>query len=74
MQVTVRDLMTASPASMPPTATISEAAQMINRECVSEIYLINAAGHLVGVVPDYEVFKSLLLNMPSDEDNYSRSR
>ena len=61
MQVTVRDLMTPRPATIPQHATIGEAIQMVLERALDEIYIVDEAGRLTGTVSDYVLLKASLL-------------
>ncbi|MFN0198363.1 MAG: CBS domain-containing protein [Planctomycetaceae bacterium] len=61
MTVLVRDLMTPQACSVSLSTTIQEAAELLTRECVSELYITDEEGRLLGVIPDYVVLKALLV-------------
>ena len=67
MKVTVRDLMTQTPATVPQTATIDEAMQTLLHAQVGEIYVTDATGRLVGAVPDFELLKATMLSTPGQQ-------
>lgn len=66
MQITIQDLMTHQPASTHQTATIDEALQILLREEVGEIYVTDDSSQLLGVVPDYELLKAKLTDIPGN--------
>ena len=67
MQVTVRDLMTSRPATIPQYATIEAAIQMVLERAVDEIYVVDEDGHLAGTVSDYVLLKSSILRSDSQQ-------
>ena len=59
MRISVVDLM--SPAAVAVfTATVSEARQILLRRDATEVYVVDANGKLLGIVPDYEFLKAEL--------------
>ncbi len=50
----VRDMLTRAPVSLPPTADVREAAQLMSREGVSSL-LVMADGRLAGIVTDRDL-------------------
>ena len=67
MQITVNDMMTSPAASIDQSGTISEALTLMCRENVDELYVTASENRLLGVVPDYELFKAQLNGMPAKE-------
>ncbi|MBI1312745.1 CBS domain-containing protein [bacterium] len=65
MQVTVRDLMTPRPATIPQYATIEDAIQLVLERAVDEVYVVDEAGRLTGTVSDYVLLKSSILRSDS---------
>lgn len=61
MQVTVREIMSAVPTTVPDFTTIFEATKLILERAVGEIYVCEADGRLLGAVSDFEVLKARLL-------------
>lgn len=61
MQVTVREIMSAVPITVPVFTTLQEATKLILERAVGEIYVCDAEGRLLGAVSDYEVLKARLL-------------
>lgn len=61
MQVTVRDLMSSRPATVPVHATIGDAIRVILEQAVDEIYVVDDDGRLAGTVSDYVLLKSSIL-------------
>jgi Mg/Co/Ni transporter MgtE len=57
MQITVQQVMTPCPAAIFEGSTIDEALDRLLAQNASEIYVTDAAGCLLGVVPDYELLK-----------------
>ncbi|MEX0727984.1 MAG: CBS domain-containing protein [Planctomycetaceae bacterium] len=66
MTVLVRDLMTPEAVCITLETTIQAAAELATRECVGELYVTDAAGRLLGVVPDYELLKALYMESAGD--------
>ena len=64
MQATVRDIMTAPHITIAPTTTLDIAITIMIREEVSEVYVNDESGRLLGVVPDYELLKANLTKTP----------
>ena len=60
MQITVKDLMTARPCAAEISTTIGEVLNLLLREGISEVYITDGSGMLVGVVPDYSLLKAQL--------------
>ncbi len=65
MSITVQDLMTAKPANVVQGATIAEATNVLLLNAATEIYVVNEAGRMIGVVPDYELLKSQMAGQSS---------
>ena len=60
MQITVRDLMTVRPCAVETSTTIGDVLNLLLREGISEVYVTDGSGTLVGVVPDYSLLKAQL--------------
>jgi CBS domain-containing protein len=60
MQITVRDLMTAWPCAVETSTTIGDVLNLMLQEGISEVYVTDGSGMLVGVVPDYSLLKTQL--------------
>jgi CBS domain-containing protein len=61
MSITVFDLMTAAPASVLQGTTIAEATDVLLQNDAAEIYVVDDAGRLIGMVPDFELLKSQMI-------------
>ncbi len=61
MTTSVRCVMSKRPATIHPTATAQEALERMVDERLSELYVVDAEGRLLGVLPDYELLKCLLV-------------
>jgi len=61
MQVSVRDLMTSQPPAIHERASIQEATRQILDLAVSELYVVDSTGRLLGAVSDYELLKAMLV-------------
>ncbi len=61
MTVLVRDLMTPQALSVSMNTSIQAAAELVTQECVSELYVTDEEGGLMGVIPDYVLLKALLV-------------
>jgi len=61
MQVSVRDLMTSQPPTVDGLTTVEDATQVILERALSEIYVIDDEGRLLGTVSDYELLKFRIL-------------
>jgi len=66
MQVAVRDLMTAQPVTVHPDTTLDASLELLLRECVVELYVVDHNQRLVGVLPDYELLKAQLTDVAGD--------
>lgn len=60
MRVTVRDLMTLDPVTVDASATIGETINLILDRALSEVYVRDTDGRLLGVVSDYALLKAKL--------------
>ena len=60
MKITVRDLMTARPCAVETSTTIGDVLNLLLQEGISEVYVTDGSGALVGVVPDYSLLKAQL--------------
>jgi CBS-domain-containing membrane protein len=67
MQVTVREIMSSVPCTVPGFTTIIEATTLILDRAVGEIYVCDSDGRLLGAVSDYEILKSRLLQTDTSE-------
>ena len=67
MSATVRELMNSVLVTIDHDATLDEVLELAIREGVSEVYVNDAAGRLVGVVPDYELLKAALMKAQGSE-------
>lgn len=67
MQVSVRDLMTFQPPAIHERASIQEATRQMLDLAVSELYVVNSTGRLLGAVSDYELLKFNLLQGDASE-------
>jgi CBS-domain-containing membrane protein len=67
MQVTVREIMSAVPTTVPDFTTIQEATKLILDRAVGEIYVCEPDGRLLGAVSDFEVLKARLLQTDPQE-------
>jgi signal-transduction protein with cAMP-binding, CBS, and nucleotidyltransferase domain len=67
MQVTVREAMSPFPSAIPERSTIGEALDRMIEEGVSELYVTDESGRLLGVVPDYELLKAHLAHVDGRE-------
>lgn len=60
MRLTVADLMTDRPITVRPECSADAAVEILSRHEVSELYVTDKVGRLLGVVPDYELLKAEL--------------
>lgn len=67
MQVTVRDLMTSEPLTIRELATVEEATRMILDRAVTELYVVDENGCLLGTVSDFTLLKARIVNCDPDE-------
>lgn len=58
MPIVVKDLLSSPPVSLKTNCTIAEALAVVLEQDVTEIYVTDDAGGLLGVVTDYELLKS----------------
>jgi CBS domain-containing protein len=58
MMVSVRDLMSPSPAEVTGDTTVAAALDLLLSRGVQELYVADREGNLAGVVTDYELFKA----------------
>ncbi len=63
MQVTVRDLMSFEPVTIEETASIAEATNVVLTQALSEVYVRDMTGRLIGTVTDYALLKARMLQM-----------
>ena len=52
---TVRDFMTATPATVAPSATMAEAAQLMNTRHIRHLPVVDAGGQVVGLLSERDV-------------------
>jgi len=60
MRMTVADLMTQRPVIVSPDCSADEAVEILSRRQSTELYVTDASGRLLGVVPDFELVKAEL--------------
>jgi len=60
MRLTVADLMTQRPVTVSPDCSADAAVEILSRHEASELYIVDKAGRLLGVVPDFELLKAEL--------------
>jgi CBS domain-containing protein len=60
MRLTVADLMTQRPVMVSPQCSADTALEVISRHGVSELYVADKQGRLLGVLPDFELLKAEL--------------
>lgn len=68
MTVVVKDLLSSAPVCLTSDATVEEALRLVLEREVTEIYVIDEAGRLEGVVTDYELLKSQLTDTVDDRN------
>ena len=61
MLVTVRDLMTSEPTTIDEYTSISEATQILLDNALTELFVVDRDGRLMGTVSDYGLFKASLM-------------
>jgi CBS domain-containing protein len=66
MRLTVADLMTKRPVVVSPHCSADTALEVIARHGVSELYVADKQGRLLGVVPDFELLKAELSGEAAD--------
>lgn len=67
MQVTVRDLMTSQPLTVRELVTVEEATRKILDRAVSELYVVDESGRLLGTVSDFALLKARMIQADSQE-------
>lgn len=67
MQITVRDLMTSEPLTLRELATVEEATRRILERAVSEAYIVDEDGRLLGTVSDSALLKARLIQTDAQE-------
>lgn len=67
MQVTVRDLMTSQPLTVRELSTVEETTRKILERAVSEAYVVDEAGRLLGTVSDFSLLKARMIQSDSQE-------
>lgn len=60
MRLNVADLMTQRPVTVSPDCSADAAVEILSRHEASELYVVDKAGRLLGVVPDFELLKAEL--------------
>lgn len=65
MQITVQELMTADPATVTPQATVADAVAVMLEHDLSEVYVVDQTGRLLGILPEFEVLKVQLHGIPA---------
>jgi CBS domain-containing protein len=58
MQVTVRDVMTTQPPTIRADTSLDEATRMVLDRALSELYVVDETGRLLGTVSDYSLLKA----------------
>jgi len=66
MNITVRDLMSVQFCSVENTASFREVLKLLLREGISEIYVTDHSGRLLGTVADYSLLKGQLSRTAND--------
>lgn len=66
MRLTVGDLMTQRPVMVSPGCSADAAVEILSRHEVTELYVTDKIGRLLGVVPDFELLKAELSGEASD--------
>jgi CBS domain-containing protein len=66
MLVTVRDLMTSDPATVDEYTSIAEATQILLDNALTEVFVVDRDGRLMGTVSDYGLFKASLMRANVD--------
>ncbi|MFT4556174.1 MAG: CBS domain-containing protein [Planctomycetaceae bacterium] len=67
MQVTVRDLMTSQPLTVRELVTVEEATRKLLERAVSEVYVVDEDGRLLGTVSDFALLKARIIQADSQE-------
>ncbi len=67
MQIQVRDVMDKQPVCLPREATLTEATQTLLDHDVSQLYVVDDEGCLLGVLTDFELLKAQLISLPGDQ-------
>ena len=67
MQVTVRDLMTSQPLTVREQVTVEEATRKLLERAVSEVYVVDEDGRLLGTVSDFALLKARIIQADSQE-------
>lgn len=67
MPITVADVMRPQPATIRPNAPLAKAMETICCDEVSELYVTDSLGRLLGILPDYELLKAELGGVPGSE-------
>lgn len=60
MRLNVADLMTQRPVTVSPDCSADAAVEILSRHEASVLYVVDSAGRLMGVVPDFELLKAEL--------------
>ncbi|MDA0282712.1 MAG: CBS domain-containing protein [Planctomycetota bacterium] len=67
MQVTVRDVMTTQPPIISADTSLHEATRMILDRALSELYVVDETGRLLGTVSDYSLLKARMIKCECNE-------
>jgi CBS domain-containing protein len=57
MRPTVREMMTGDVRTIPCNATLADAERILLEQGLTELFVTDAEGHVVGVIPDYALVK-----------------
>lgn len=66
MRLTVADLMTEHPVTVSADCSADAAIDKLSRHRTNELYVTDESGHLLGVVPDFELLKAELSGEAQD--------
>ena len=64
MRATVRDAMSTDVVSVRSQTSIDDAERLVVQYCLSELFVTNEQGRLVGTLPDYVILKRRLAKAP----------
>lgn len=67
MSTTVQQILSTEPATLDRDATIDEALAEFIRRGLTEAYVTSCNGHLLGLLPDYELLKARLAGVPGSD-------
>ncbi|MGE3315392.1 MAG: cyclic nucleotide-binding/CBS domain-containing protein [Planctomycetaceae bacterium] len=62
----IKDLVSSTPVCLNSSCTVAEALEFVLERNVAEVYITDDEGRLAGVVTDYELLKSQLMNTVDD--------